>query len=150
MDKVRKTVPASEEDQISRSILVWINSFQNLPDNIDLVRFEYLPSDVEAMALSTIQAAYITQKYILGGYQAEYQFKLIYRVKPGTSNDKRLKADETLNEIADFMSIEPPPDIGAGKRVMSIEATTRSSVFAMYENGDEDHQILMKLNYEVI
>lgn len=146
----KKTVPASEEDQLSRNLLIWINSFQNLPENIELVRFEYLPADVEAMALSTIQAAYVTQKFILGGYRAEYQFKLIYRVKPGTSNDKRLKADEVLNEIADFMTTEPPPDIGEGKQVMSIEATTRSSVFAIYENGDEDHQILMKLNYEVI
>ena len=30
-----------------------------------------------------------------------------------------------------------------------MEATTRSSVFAVYENGDEDHQILMKMTYEV-
>lgn len=41
------------------------------------------------------------------------------------------------------------PDIGDDKRVISMEPTTRSSLFAMYENGDEDHQILMKLNYEV-
>ena len=33
---------------------------------------------------------------------------------------------------------------------MRIEATTRSSLFAIYENGDEDHQILMRLIYEVI
>ena len=100
------------------------------------------------MALSTIQAAYIVQKYILGGYQAEYQFKVIYRLKPGNSNDKRLKADELLNAIGDWANGQKP-DIGDDKRVISMEPTTRSSLFAMYENGDEDHQILMKLNYEV-
>ena len=42
------------------------------------------------------------------------------------------------------------PFIGEGKRVIRIEPTTRSSLFAVYENGDEDHQILMKMNYEVI
>lgn len=104
--------------------------------------------------MSTIQAAYIVKKYILGGYQAEYQFKLIYRVKPGNSIDKRLKADEVLNDIGDwcafFGDIDNAPFIGDVKRVISIEPTTRSSLFAVYENGDEDHQILMKMNYEVI
>lgn len=102
------------------------------------------------MALSTIQAAYIVKKYILGGYQAEYQFKVIYRMKPGNSNDKRLKADETLNALGDWAASEKPPTIGDGHRVIRIEPTTRSSLFAVYENGDEDHQILMKMNYEVI
>jgi hypothetical protein len=102
------------------------------------------------MALSTIQAAYIVKKYILGGYQAEYQFKVIYRMKPGNSNDKRLKADETLNALGDWAASKTPPDIGDGRRVIRIEPTTRSSLFAVYENGDEDHQILMKMNYEVI
>lgn len=106
------------------------------------------------MALSTIQAAYIVKKYILGGYQAEYQFKVIYRMKPGNSNDKRLKADEMLNALGDwaelFGGVNNDPFIGEGKRVIRIEPTTRSSLFAMYENGDEDHQILMKMNYEVI
>ena len=106
------------------------------------------------MALSTIQAAYIVKKYILGGYQAEYQFKVIYRMKPGNSNDKRLKADELLNELGDwaelFGGVNDDPFIGKGKRVIRIEPTTRSSLFAVYENGDEDYQILMKMNYEVI
>nr|DAQ80524.1 MAG TPA: Minor capsid protein from bacteriophage [Caudoviricetes sp.] len=100
------------------------------------------------MAMSTIQAAYIVRKYITGGYVAEYQVKIIYRVKPGNSNDKRLKADEMLNAIGDWANGQKP-DIGDDKRVISMEPTTRSSLFAMYENGDEDHQILMKLNYEV-
>jgi len=35
-------------------------------------------------------------------------------------------------------------------RVVSVEPTTRSSLFAAYDNGDEDHQIFMRLIYEVI
>lgn len=146
MEKIKNTVSSVEEDQVSRKLLVWLNTFPEKP--VDLIRFEFLPADTEAMAMSTIQAAYIVRKYILGGYQAEYQFKLIYRVKPGSSMDKRLKADETLNALGDWVSGKQP-DIGEGKRVISIEPTTRSSMFAVYENGDEDHQILMKLNYEV-
>lgn len=107
------------------------------------------------MALSTIQGAAITQKYILGGYKAEYQFKLVYRLKPGVSQDKRLKADETLDRLAAWaydqtMISRKSFQLGEKIRVLSVEPTTRSSLYAMYENGDEDHQILMNLTYEVI
>ena len=147
MEQSKKTIPAAEEDQISRKMLVWLNTFPQKP--ADLIRFEFLPADSAAMAMSTIQAAYIVKKYILGGYQAEYQFKVIYRIKPGNSNDKRLKADELLNALGDW-ALTQTPDIGTGRRVIRVEPTTRSSLFAMYDNGDEDHQILMKMNYEVI
>lgn len=146
MEKIKKAVSAAEEDQVSRKLLVWLNTFPEKP--IDLIRFEFLPANAEAMAMSTIQAAYISKKYILGGYMAEYQFKVIYRVNPGNSNDKRLKADELLNALGDW-AIGQHPDIGEKKRVLSVEPTTRSSLFVVYENGEEDHQILMKMNYEV-
>lgn len=146
MAQVKKAVSAAEEYQVSRKLLVWLNTYPEKP--VDLIRFEFLPADTTAMAMSTIQAAYILQKYILGGYKAEYQFKLIYRIKPGNSNDKRLKADELLDALGDW-TIGQRPDIGEGKTVVSVEPTTRSSLFAVYENGDEDHQILMKLIYEV-
>lgn len=146
MAQVKKAVSAAEEYQVSRKLLVWLNTYPEKP--VDLIRFEFLPADTTAMAISTIQAAYILKKYILGGYKAEYQFKLIYRIKPGNSNDKRLKADELLDALGDW-TIGQRPDIGEGKTVVSVEPTTRSSLFAVYENGDEDHQILMKLTYEV-
>ena len=147
MEKVKRAVPASEEDLVTRKLLAWLNTFPKKP--VKLIQFEYLSADAVGMALSTIQAAYIIKKYILGGYQAEYQFKVIYRINPGDSNDARLKADELLNSIGDWASGKKP-DIGDGKLVVSLEPTTRSSIFAMYDNGDEDHQIFMKMIYEVI
>lgn len=149
-NKTVQKVTAAEEDQISRKLLVWLNTCPHIPQGIDTIRFEYLPTDAPAMALSTIQGAYMVNRYILGGYLAEYQFKLIYRIlAPGSSIDKRLAADEVLNAIGDWAQGGAELDIGEGKRVRRLEATTRSSLFAVYENGDEDHQILFKLNYEV-
>lgn len=145
-------VEKSEEDQISRYMVVWANTFPNIPENLSgdiSINFEYLVSDYPCMALSTIQSTNILKRYILGGYQAEYQFKLIYRIKPGKSIDKRLYADELLNSFGDWAKNQCPY-IGENMRVLRIEATTRSSLFAVYENGDEDHQILMKMTYEVI
>lgn len=140
-------VTAEEEQRISRSMMAWINTYPELP--VSIVNFEQLKADAPSMALSTIQAAYILRRYITGGHQGEYQFKIIYRLKPGVSNDARLKADELLNAIGDWAT-QNYPDLGEGIRVKRLEPTTRSSLFAAYENGDEDHQILMHMIYETI
>ncbi len=150
-EKKRTLVAAEEADKISRSMLVWANTFPDKP--VTIVKYEFLDideasGDDTAMALSTIQGTYITRQYIIGGYQAEYQFKIIYRIKPGTSNDKRLQADEMLNRFGDWARTQRP-DLGDGINALRVEPTTQSSKFAAYEDGYEDYQILMRLTYEV-
>lgn len=142
-------VAKAEEDAIVRKLVAFINSYPDLPLNISMIEYEQLQDDKAGMAVSSIQGTAITRRYIIGGHQAEYQFKLIYRIKPGTSNDRRLAADELLDRIGTWAA-ESKPDLGEGINVIRIEPTTRSAVFAAFENGDEDHQILMKLTYEVI
>jgi hypothetical protein len=144
-------VAAEEVDKISRSMSIWANTFPESP--VSLIRYEFLnidkkTGDETAMALSTIQGTYITKRFILGGYQAEYQFKLIYRIKPGESNDKRLEADELLNHFGDWAR-KNLPDLGDEIRALRVEPTTQSSKFSAYKDGYEDYQILMKLTYEV-
>lgn len=141
-------VEEEEQDRLSRSVMSWLNTFPEMPSDTGKFDFETLRAGKPSLALSTIQSAYIVQRYITGGYQAEYQFKLIYRIIPGTSTDKRLKADELLNKLGVWAS-RNKPDLSPLLAVR-VEPTTQSSLFAMYENGDEDHQILMKLTYEVI
>lgn len=140
---------ATEEDQVSRHLMVWLNTWPGKPRTVELIDFAFLPADAPCMAANPVQAAYITKKYILGGHQAEYQFEVIYRVRPGGSGDERLRADETLNALGDWASAGRP-DIGDGKRVRRIEPVSRVTMVAAYEDGTEDHRILMKMTYEVI
>ena len=147
--KPRMLAAAEEVDKISRSMLVWANTFPEKP--VDIIKYEFLSADQgdeTGMALSTIQGTYITRRFITGGYQGEYQFKLIYRIKPGRSNDKRLEADEVLNHFGDWAR-HNLPDLGGEIGALRVEPTTQSSKFAAYEDGYEDYQILMKLTYEV-
>lgn len=147
MNEQPRVLAATEEEQaISRSMMAWINTYPNLP--VSIINFEQLRPDASSMALSVIQAAAIVRKFITGGHEGEYQFKLIYRIKPGASNDARLTADELLNAIGDWAA-ENYPTLGNNIRVRRVEATTRSTMFAVYENGDEDHQILFRMIYEV-
>lgn len=76
-----KVLAAAEEVQtISRSMLVWANTFPDKP--VAIINYEFLDVDMAkpaevGMTLSTIPGTYITSKYILGGYQAEYQFEAL-------------------------------------------------------------------------
>lgn len=146
--KTKAYVTNAETDQVSRALLVWLNQYEELPTTI---KYEYLDKEAVSMALSTIQSAYKVAQYIDGTYAAEYQFKLIYRIFPTVKGDARLKADELLNAVGDWaVSRIPRPIIGANKVVTKMSCNTRSGLFAVYEDGAEDHQILMTMNYEVI
>lgn len=147
-DKPKLLVTAEEEQDISRNVMAWVNTFSD--DEMPmLIQYEYLPADAAGMALSVIQGTYITKRYILGGHEAEYQFKIIARIFPGGSNDKRLKADELLNRFGDWAT-RHWPTLGENVRVRRVTTAGRAALFAAYDGGAEDHQILMKLTYEVI
>lgn len=148
-EKPRSLVAQQEVETISRAMLTWANTFPDKP--VGTIYYENLhmrTGEETAMALSTIQGAYINKRYICGGYEAEYQFKIIYRIKPGNSNHDRLSADELLNRFGDWARVQKP-NLGEYIRAIRIEPTTQSSKFAAYPDGYEDYQILMKLTYEV-
>lgn len=147
-DRAVEYLTPLEEDKVSRQLLIWLNTFPDIPVDVASIQYETLDTDKPGMALSTIQGTYIVERNIIGGYTAEYQFKLIYRLKPGRSMDTRLKADEILDRLGDWASAQRP-DIGEGLRVQDMEQTTRSSLFAALKDGWEDHQIFMRMTYQV-
>lgn len=144
---IREAVPSYEQEQVSRGLLAWLNQYPSFPAGVRRFDFEFLEEDKPCMALSTIQGTYITKRYIGGDYRAEYQFKLIYRGQPTTNGD-RLKMDEVLDAIGDWAAHRrDKPDIGDNKQMQRMTVNARSSLFGRYDNGDEDHQILMTMRY---
>lgn len=145
-NKPLSLVSVEEQAQISRVLRAWLNTYPDLP--VAKVDFESLGEEY-GLALSTIQSAFKTRKYIDGTYQAQYQFKLIFRLI-ATTTDERLKADEILNSMGAWAETETKPDFGENIRIREIRRDTESSLFDRYDNNVEDHQILMTLIYEVI
>lgn len=138
-----------EEDRIGRSVVAWLNTYPELPHDLanGIIDYEFLAAEVPAMSIATVQGTYVIRRNIIGGYEAEYQFKLIYRINVSNA-DQRLKADEILNRIGEWAKSKTPY-LGAGIKEAKFEPVAQSSLFGRYENGDEDHQIFMKLTYKV-
>lgn len=148
-DKPITLVSASEEQEVGRALLKWLNTYPGKPASVQRINFEFLADDAPGMMLSTIQAAYKTRQYILGGYEAQYQFKVVYRSQPD-DNDSRLAGDETLNALGVWAEENAGSLFLSPATVRSVKRSSNASLFAVYEDGSRDHQILMTLTYEVI
>lgn len=149
-DKPIEYVAATEEDQVFQNLIIFLNTSPDIPVSMLRINYEFMAPSATCMAMSTVQSTYIVERNIIGDYIAECQFKLIYRVKPGISQEARLQADELLNHIAKWAeSSAQDLDLGPGITVETLEQTTLSSLFARFEDGWEDHQIFMRLTYKV-
>lgn len=145
-------VSQDEEDRIKRNLLIWLNgNCPYIPGDLKegLILYERLLEHGPCMAMSTMPGTYIVEQNIIGGYEAVYQFSLVYRVDPQTwSSDQALSADETLGRIGDWVRANRP-DLGEKIEALSIEMLTRAYLLDVYESGEEDHMISFSLRYKV-
>lgn len=141
---MKSQIEGKEADRVSRLLLIWLNRWPDKP--VRRIEYEYL-DDEESMALSLVQGAYKSGEYILGGYEATYQFKVVYRLSASTI-DRRLSADEKLNALSDWITSSAPPVLGDNITRVKFTVNARSALFGRYDDGTEDHQILMTMTYE--
>lgn len=143
--KPKKLVDNEENKAIERAVMAWLNSFPDKPG-----RFEYGYLDkTSGLAFGTIQAAYIVNgPWIMGGYRAQYQFEILYRVIASNA-DERIAADEFLNTLAAWM-VKHVPAPPSGVNWWKANRDTGAALLTPYDNGSEDHTIQMTLIYEVI
>ena len=141
---MKSQIEGKEADRVSRLLLIWLNRWPDKP--VRRIEYEYL-DDEESMALSLVQGAYKSGEYILGGYEATYQFKVVYRLSANTI-DRRLSADEKLNALSDWITSSVPPVLGGNITRVKFTVNARSALFGRYDDGTEDHQILMTMTYE--
>lgn len=142
----RRYVSGLEQDQVSRSLLIWLNQYPQKP--VTRIEFEYLPN-APSISVSSITAAFKTAEYISGAYEAQYQFAVLYRIKPEASGE-RLNAVELLDNLGKWAELRvDKPVLGPDKTVTAVERNSTATMIARYDDGTEDYQILMNLLYEV-
>ena len=133
-----------EAEQVARAVRSWLNTDPDLPQ--EMVDVDFL-GETEGLAIMTTQAAYKTRQYILGGYEAQYQFMIYYRTIPTTANE-RLAADEVLNNLALWAEVNTTilPAVCKNARVYRM---TNAALLGTMDSGAEDHTIQMMIKYEV-
>lgn len=138
-------VSADEEQRLARTVLQWLNADETRAP----FGYETLDEGVPGRSMHMEPGSFKTREFITGGYQAQLRFSLWSRIQPGESGDARLKADESLNAVADWAcDAENLPTLGGGCKALYLETNERAAVKAAYDNGDEDHRILLTLHYE--
>lgn len=136
-----------DTEQAQRGLLEWLNSCPERPVEIT---FESLPEDSEGMCVSTIQTAYKLRQYITGGYLAQYQFNLIYRIQPSTDRD-RLAAVELLNRMGGWAEQAGTlPQVAQGLSAKKVSRNNSAALLAVYDDGTADYQISMTMTWEVM
>lgn len=145
-EEKRNHVTGAEQDQVSRALMLWLNQCPYKP--VKRIEFEYVPQDGNGMGIMTITAAYKTTEYISGAYEAQYQFALLYRSQPATSGE-RLESLGSVTAVAEWAESASLPDIGERRKAIRIERNSPAVMLARYDDGSEDYQILMTLDYEV-
>ena len=146
MDNNKPKVLVSDDESIARYVRNWLNTYDGKPQSLDTY-YEYL-NKTKGLAVSTIQAAYKVKQYITGGYMAQYQFEILYRLI-ASNDEERLAADEMLNAFGEWAETNIP-ELPDGVTRWKVRRDTNASLLVRYDNNAEDHTIQMTLTYEVI
>ena len=138
-----RAVDTDSMEKVSRGIRSWLNSCPDIPCTVGM---EYLTAS-ESLCISVVETPYKTRQYITGGFQAQYDFDIWYRVYPANDNE-RLAADETLDKIAYWATHEELPAI-EGVSAVRMTRGGLATLRARYEDGGEDHAVRLSFLYEV-
>lgn len=141
-NKPKELVPVRERAEVARAVCEWLNTFPEIPSRVN---FDYLGES--GIAVSTEQSAYKSRQFIDGSYEAQYLFQVIYRDAP-TSDDARLKMDELLTGVAEWIESSLPA-LGGRMTAQKAVCTSSPALSARYDDGVEDHQLAVTLTYEV-
>ena len=129
-----------------RAVRDWLRSCPDLPHGLTLT-FEDLPENDVGICLSTEQAPAYAARYITGGYRAQYDFRVIYRVLPSDDGDM-LAAVEALTDVCAWCETTAPPDLEDAINE-KITRTSDVAVIAVDEDGTNDYSASLTLTWEV-
>lgn len=135
----------SEQDLISRTLLDLINSCPYVPDGIT-VQYGQL-EECKCMALIAVPGAVKLKEYITGSYLAQFPTALYYRSQPSDTL-QRLDAQKTIDNIGQWLEAAEYPQIDGSREIERIYRVSASELVYRGEDGTEDWQILITLEYK--
>ena len=139
-------IAAAAARSVHAAVKTWLNSCTELPQGIG-VSFEDLPANAVGICFSTDQSPVYAARYIGGGYKAQYQFQVIYRVLPSDDGDM-LDAVALLTDISAWCETAAPPAIEGAVNI-KIERTSDVAVLGVYKDDSTDYGCGITITWEV-
>ncbi|MGN0605898.1 MAG: hypothetical protein ACI4JM_05200 [Oscillospiraceae bacterium] len=144
-DKNVQGIDISEQDLISRVMLDLINSCPYIPGGFT-VQYGQL-AESECMALIAVPGAVKLKEYITGSYLAQFPTALYYRSYPKDTL-QRLNAQKIIDNTGQWLENAEYPAIDGNRTIQKIYRASSSEIAYRGDNGIEDWQILITLEYK--
>ena len=139
-------LPLNEAVGVQRAVHTWLNTCTELPTGMG-VSFEDLAENAAGYAMASVQSPAYAARYILGGYQGEYRFRVIARALPSDGGDM-LDAVEGLAKIAGWCESADPPTLDGAVNT-HIKRNTDAAAIAAYDDGCIDYAVELTFTWEV-
>lgn len=117
MSKETKELSSKEYKAIGQALFEKIAQSGEIPSGAQL---DYQSLDGNNhIGLLTIPGGKYTKEYVTGGFEAQLPFQICYKLA-ATGNSQMLKAEETVNDIADYLEENPDISLSGGREVFEI------------------------------
>lgn len=132
---------------VQTAMKTWLNT---CPVKPVAIAYDSLPRDGVGVTITDSQTVLKTKQFVYGGYEAKYDFKLVYRVQP-TDDTDQTDAINSLNEIGAWAEqSNTKPSLGSKAKSIKVKRTGNASLMSVYEDGTFDYAIELTMTWEVI
>lgn len=142
-----KPLSSKEYDSVGWSLFEKLSAFPDLPDSVTL---DYQKLDgTNHIGFFTLPGGKITWEDVTGGFGAQLPFNVVYKFN-GTANGQLMKAEETVNNIADYLQERPYPALTGGRTVEKIIMDSTTYRTKAEDDGSVTYARSGVLKYEKI
>lgn len=133
MEQQLETLSIAEQSSIAEAVLRLVAVAPDIPPGLSP-----LWSDMdkgESIGIFPIQGAVYLKKDILGGFMAQFPFRILYR-SVSDGNGERIESQDALWKIAQWLEQIPYPPLTEGRIIESIEPKSPAFPVGKDESGD--------------
>lgn len=144
MQKQVEVLSITEQTTISGALMQLITSWPDLPARV-VPQWQRI-EDTKPLGIYTLQGAVYLRKDTLGGFQAQFPFKVLYAATASDSKSRLLK-QKVLDDLGEWLEAANYPELTGGRQITNIERTTTSFKVGEDEKGKELYQCNLMLRY---
>lgn len=135
----------ADDISIARDMRAFLNSWSEKP--VPYFTIEQLTTAPPSMMFQPLSGSKVLRKYVDGSFIGSWSFAICLRVNQ-TDTSVKLSAYDTLEKAANWLTSGVLPTLSGSKIPLKIEQTSTPSQIAVYDDGTEDYQVLLALEYK--